>query len=161
MNNIYKTCRFHKTFFPWALMGNYVIFTFFIIESIWEVHKAFQKRFGVYSLSLPMSVFLLSFIYMFMSTVHKRFTLIMIMLGKGSRILETQCLWRSSKLCQEENFAKTLLYENLSSYYTFDKIFKMFSLKSRPTYNSFNSMLYSFRQRWPTIFFYISRACEF
>ena len=55
------------------------------------------------------------------------------------------------KLCQEDNFAKTFMYENLSSYYTFDKIFKMFSLKS--TYNSFKSMLYSFRQRWPTIFF--------
>ena len=97
MNNIYKTCRFHKTFFPWALMGNYVIFTFFIIESIWEVHKAFQKRFGVYSLSLSMSVFLLSFFCKFLSRIDKELTLIVIgiMLGKGLRILETQRLWRS------------------------------------------------------------------
>ena len=62
------------------------------------------------------------------------------------------------KLCQEDYFAKTFLYENVSSYYTFDKIFKMFSLKS--TFNSFNSMLYSFRQDGRP-FFYILRACEF
>ena len=34
------------------------------------------------------------------------------------------------KLCQEDNFAKTLLYEDVSCYYTFDKLFKMFILKS-------------------------------
>ena len=32
------------------------------------------------------------------------------------------------KLYQEDNFAKTLLYEDVSSYYTFDKLFKMFIL---------------------------------
>ena len=32
------------------------------------------------------------------------------------------------KLCQEDNFAKTLQYEDVSSYYTFDKLFKMFIL---------------------------------
>ena len=55
------------------------------------------------------------------------------------------------KLCQEDNFAKTFLYENVSGYYTFDKIFKMFSLKS--TYSSFNSMPSSFRQDDRPIFF--------
>ena len=34
------------------------------------------------------------------------------------------------KLCQEDNFAKTFLYEDVSSNYTFDKLFKMFILKS-------------------------------
>ena len=32
------------------------------------------------------------------------------------------------KLCQEDNFAKTLLYEDVFSYYMFDKLFKMFNL---------------------------------
>ena len=33
------------------------------------------------------------------------------------------------KLCQEDNFAKTLLCEDVSYYYTFDKLFKMFILE--------------------------------
>ena len=32
------------------------------------------------------------------------------------------------KLCQEDNFAKTFLYEDVSSNYMFDKLFKMFIL---------------------------------
>ena len=32
------------------------------------------------------------------------------------------------KLCQEDNIAKALLYEYVSSYYTFDKLFKRFTL---------------------------------
>ena len=59
--------------------------------------------------------------------MDKEFSLIMIMLGKGSKILETT-LMAFFKFCQEDNFAKTLLYEDVSSYYTFDKLFKMFIL---------------------------------
>ena len=49
------------------------------------------------------------------------------------------------KLCQEHNFVKTLLYEDVSSIYTFDKLFKMFIFTSKNfriqkvRYNSFNS----------------------
>ena len=32
------------------------------------------------------------------------------------------------KLCQEDNFAKILLCEDVSCYYTFDKLFKIFIL---------------------------------
>ena len=48
------------------------------------------------------------------------------------------------KLCQEHNFVKTSLYEDVSSYYTFDKLFKMFIFTSKNfriqkvRYNSFN-----------------------
>ena len=56
--------------------------------------------------------------------MDKEFILIMMMLAKESRILETEHLWR-----QKDNFGKTFLYEDVSSYYTFEKLFKMFILQ--------------------------------
>ena len=42
--------------------------------------------------------------------------------------LRNTTLMAVMKLCREDNFAKTLLYENVSSYYMLDQLFKMFIL---------------------------------
>ena len=65
------------------------------------------------------------------------------------------------KLCIEDNFAKTLLYEEVSSYYTFDKLFKMYIFTSKSfrienvRYNSFSSKLSPFKQVGRPIFLYL------
>ena len=65
------------------------------------------------------------------------------------------------KLSQEHNFVKTLLYEDVSSYCTFDKLFKMFIFTSKNfriqkvRYNRFNAILSSFRQDGRRIFLYL------